>query len=114
MTSLVSSTFQRFTQTISIASSLNKATAYLVAHQNADGGFGSSPSMAYKTALAYIALVSVTTDNIVLGNAINYLTATQLQNGSWHDDMSSVFFPFLIEKHKKCGTLNLVSLLGSL
>ena len=116
MTSLVSSTLQRFTQTISIASSLNKATAYLIAHQNPDGGFGSggaSPAPT-ETALAYIALVSVTTDNTVLGNAINYLTATQLQNGSWHDDMSSIFFPFLIEKHKKNGIFVLVSLLGSL
>jgi len=40
----------------------------------------------FETSLVYIALVSVTTDNTVLGNAINYLTATQLQNGSWHDD----------------------------
>jgi len=114
MTSLVSSTLQRFTQTISIASSLNKATAYLIAHQNADGGFGSSPSTVFETSLVYIALVSVTTDNTVLGNAILHLTSTQLQNGSWHDDMSSVFFPFLIEKHKKNGILALVSLLDSL
>ena len=101
MTSLVSSTLQKFSQTLSIASSLNKATAHLIAHQNADGGFGSSPSTVFETSLVYIALVSVTTDNTVLGNAILHLTSTQLQNGSWHDDMSSIFFPFLIEKQKK-------------
>ncbi len=86
MTALVSATVQQFSQTTAIASALNKATSYLVAHQNADGGFGISPSTAYETAHAYIALVSVTTDNTVLGNAITYLTSTQLQNGSWNDD----------------------------
>lgn len=86
MTALVSWMLQQFPQTTSIATTINKATSYLIAHQNTDGGFGSSPSTVYGTAHAYIALISVSTDATVLGNAINYLTSTQLPNGSWNDD----------------------------
>lgn len=82
MTALVSSTLQRFPQTTSIATAINKATSYLISKQQADGSWGT----VYETALAYIALVGVTTDNTVLGNAINYLISTQLPNGSWNDD----------------------------
>jgi hypothetical protein len=85
-TALISSILQQFPQTTSIATAINKATAYLIAHQNADGGFGASPSTVYETSLAYLALVGQTTDATVLGNAINYLTSTQLPNGSWEDD----------------------------
>lgn len=86
MTAVVSITLQQFTQTTSIATAINKATNYLIAHQNADGGFGSSASTVYETALAYIALVRVTTDNTVLGNAVHYLTTTQSADGSWLQD----------------------------
>jgi len=94
MTALVSMTLQQFPQTTSIATAINKATDYLITHQNVDGGFGEgggtpplqSPSTVYETAYAYLALVSETTDATVLGNAINYLTSTQLPNGSWDDD----------------------------
>lgn len=86
MTALVSMTLQQFPQTTSIATAINKATSYLIAHQNADGGFGSSSSTVYETAYAYLALVGATTDNTVLGNAINYLTTTQSPDGSWLQD----------------------------
>jgi subtilase family serine protease/prenyltransferase beta subunit len=86
MTALVSSTLQQFPRTTSIATAINKATSYLIAHQNTDGGFGGSPPTVYETAIAYLALVGETTDATVLGNAINYLTSTQLPNGSWNDD----------------------------
>src|SRR4030043_443593 len=92
MTAMVSSTLQQFQRTTSIATAINKATGYLIAHQNADGGFGEGggtpplQSTVYETAYAYMALISETTDATVLGNAINYLTSTQLPNGSWNDD----------------------------
>jgi prenyltransferase beta subunit len=86
MTALVSYTLQQFPKTTSLATAINKATSYLVAHQNGDGGFGSSDSIAYETALAYIALVGETTDNTVLGNAINFLLSTQSLDGSWNQD----------------------------
>jgi prenyltransferase beta subunit len=91
-TALISSVLQQFSRTTSIATAINKATAYLIAHQNVDGGFGEGggtpplQSTVYATAYAYLALVNETTDSTVLGNAINYLTSTQLPNGSWEDD----------------------------
>jgi len=56
MTALVSITLQQFQRTTSIATAINKATSYLIAHQNADGGFGSggarpSPYIVYETSL---------------------------------------------------------------
>ncbi len=89
MTALVSSTLEQFQRTSTLATALNNAMNYLTAHQNSDGGFGSSPSTVYETALAYIALVGLTTDNTVLGNAANYLSSTQAADGSWNEDAYS-------------------------
>lgn len=86
MTAVVSSTLQQFPQMTIIATAINKATSYLAAHQNIDGGFGGSPSTVHETALAYTALVAVSTDATLLGGAVSYLTATQSANGSWNDD----------------------------
>lgn len=86
MTALVTSTLQQFAPTTSLVKAINKATGYLVAQQNGDGGFGSSQSTIYETALAYIALVGVITDETILGKAANYLTSQQLADGSWLDD----------------------------
>ena len=85
MTAIVSATLQQFPQMTSIATAVSKATTYLLAQQNPDGGFGSS-STAYETALAYSALVAVSTNNTALTSAVNYLTSTQSANGSWNDD----------------------------
>ncbi|MCL4479366.1 MAG: carboxypeptidase regulatory-like domain-containing protein [Deltaproteobacteria bacterium] len=89
MTAMVSYTLEQFARTSSIATVLNNAMNYLTAHQNSDGGFGSSPSTVYETALAYIALVGLTTDNTILGNAANYLSSTQANDGSWNEDAYS-------------------------
>jgi len=87
-TALVSSNLQQFSQTTSIATAINKATTYLIAHQNTDGGFGGSPSTVFETSLAYLALVGdpSTSSGLLLQNAVNYLTSTQLSDGSWDDD----------------------------
>jgi prenyltransferase beta subunit len=95
MTAMVSYTLEQFQRTSSIATALNNAMNYLTAHQNSDGGFGSSPSTVYETALAYIALVGLTTDNTILGNAANYLSSTQASDGSWNEDAYSTY------NHKK-------------
>ena len=86
MTAIVSRTLQQLSLTSAMATAVNKATSYIIAHQNADGGFGSSPSTVYETALAYIALVAVTSDNTVLGSASQYITNAQAANGSWNED----------------------------
>ena len=86
-TAVVSATLQQFPQMSSIATAVNKATAYLLAHQNSDGGFGNSPSTVHETALAYNALVgNGQTQDAPLQSAVNYLAATQGDNGSWNDD----------------------------
>jgi len=86
MTAVVASTLQQFAPTTALVTAISKGADYLVTHQNADGGFGSSQSTSYETALAYIALVGATTDVTILGKAADYLISTQLANGSWLDD----------------------------
>ena len=70
-----------------LENNINQGITYLKSKQNPDGGFGSSPSTVYETALAFLALVESGTDiSTVAPQAINYLTSTQLPNGSWNDD----------------------------
>lgn len=92
MTALVSSTLRQFDITPDIATAINGATKYLTAHQNLDGGFGfdalsgEARSTIYETALAYMALMGVTTDATVLRGAVDHLKATQSEDGSWLQD----------------------------
>lgn len=86
-TAIVSATLQQFPQTTPVATAVSRASAYLLARQNADGGFGLSGSTVYETALSYIALVAVEqTQTLALQNTINYLATNQSANGSWSDD----------------------------
>src|SRR5574341_15974 len=76
-----------FNSTFNVQGSIDKAKAYLLTKQNPDGGFGSSPSNAYETALSFISLIeSGQAPTQPLQNAINYLTTTQIADGSWNDD----------------------------
>ncbi len=93
VTSIVLRTLSQYNSTFQIQPSITKAAAFLLAKQaqNNDGGFGSSPSTVYETALSLMALVEsgqgIGQDLILpLQNAINYLTSTQSSNGSWNDD----------------------------
>lgn len=99
MTALVSRTFQQFPKTTSIATAINKAMAYLIAHQNADGGYGidsvtgQAASTVHETALALIAMINANTGQVsnlplqtAIQKAINYLLSAQLSDGSWNND----------------------------
>lgn len=85
ITAIVSSTLQQFPQMSTIATAVNKATTYLLSQKNENGSFGATPTV-YEAALAYSALVAVSTDNAALGSVVNYLTSTQSANYSWNDD----------------------------
>jgi hypothetical protein len=86
ITALATFTLQQYTQTYGLSGQINKGVTYLGANQQLDGGFGSPQSTVYETALAYSVLSAETTDNTVLGSAIEYLKITQATNGSWLDD----------------------------
>ncbi|MBI5676858.1 MAG: hypothetical protein HZC48_13745 [Nitrospirae bacterium] len=78
----------QFKSTYDLQTEINNAVAYLLAHQNPNGGFGEGT--VYEIALSFIALIesgSVGAEHAaVLQNTIAYLTSTQLPNGSWNDD----------------------------
>jgi subtilase family serine protease/flagellar hook assembly protein FlgD len=59
--------------------------AALLARQNADGGFGSSPSTAHATALALEVLLGAGGSGEIAATATAWLEASQLTNGSWAD-----------------------------
>src|SRR3990172_7780583 len=87
VTAMVLKALSNFSSTFNVQSSIDKAKAYLLTKQNPDGGFGSSPSTIYETALSFISLIESGQGNIQpLQNGINYLTSTQASNGSWNDD----------------------------
>jgi hypothetical protein len=82
LTALVLSVLQREGRTTALTTALSKGVAYLKGQQQAGGSWGS----VFETALAYLALVGLTTDATVLGGAGNSLLATQLADGSWDQD----------------------------
>lgn len=87
VTAIVLRTLAAYDSTFNIKDSILKAKTYLLSKQNPDGGFGSSPSTIYETALSIISLTeSGQGSSTALQNGINYLTTTQAANGSWNDD----------------------------
>ncbi len=57
---------------------------WLLSKQNADGGFGNSPSTVYDTALAVSTLKDIGAPFDPVNGGINYLLAAQGKNGSWN------------------------------
>ncbi|OGW29567.1 MAG: hypothetical protein A2X56_13130 [Nitrospirae bacterium GWC2_57_13] len=87
VTSIVLRTLSNFSSQFIVQGSIDTAKAYLLTKQNTDGGFGSSPSTIYETALSIISLIeSGQGGALPLQNAIAYLAASQSSNGSWNDD----------------------------
>ncbi len=87
---VVLNTLSQFKSTYDIRTPISNAVAYLLTKQKPDGGFGSSSSTVFETALSFESLVMSgslgATIPKVMQNAINYLSSTQLPNGSWNDD----------------------------
>jgi subtilase family serine protease/prenyltransferase beta subunit len=87
ITSTVLKTLSLYNGLFNNQDSINKASAFLLSHHNSDGGFGNSPSNVYDTALAFDALVASGANiSAIAPSAINYLTSTQLADGSWDED----------------------------
>ena len=90
MTAVVLNTLSQFKAIYDLQTPITKAATYLLTKQNADGGFGSSPSTVYETALAFESLLAsgaVGADKASnIQSAINYIASAQLPNGSWDDD----------------------------
>ena len=85
-TALATLTLQQYGHTTATDAAVAKATAWLLARQNADGGFGDSGSTPYETALAISALSGSAGNNTALAAAANFLTSSQLADGSWGSD----------------------------
>lgn len=58
--------------------------AWLMARQNADGGFGNSPSTVIDTAVALQALKATGVSASVASGAVDYLLSRQADTGSWN------------------------------
>jgi prenyltransferase beta subunit len=87
MTALIVDTLSQYKLIYSLQSQIDSGIAYLFSRQNLDGGFGTSPSTVYETALAFLALIESGADiSTIASKVINYLTSTQLSNGSWSND----------------------------
>ncbi|MBI5075871.1 MAG: hypothetical protein HZB62_11995 [Nitrospirae bacterium] len=90
MTALVLQALSKFKTTYNLTVPISNGVAYILAHQYADGGYGTLSSTVYETSLAIIALIisGVSDQQSAISSqaAINYLSATQLANGSWNDD----------------------------
>ena len=70
---------------------LTNGVDYLLGLQNADGGFSSTPGVSNinETAMAMQAIGLINASTPQLSNAVAYLDAAQLANGSWNDDSFS-------------------------
>ncbi len=87
VTSIVLRTLSAYNSVFINQNSINKASAFLLTHQNTDGGFGNSPSTVYDTATALMSLIeSGQGSTQAIQSGINYLAASQLDDGSWNDD----------------------------
>ncbi len=67
--------------------SANKAVAYLLAGRREDGGFGDRVSTVKDTALVYNALHGMPGQSDTLDKARDFIASSQLNNGSWNDDL---------------------------
>jgi large repetitive protein len=90
LTAVVVNTLALFNATYPVQGALDQGIAFLLTRQNPDHGFGSSPSTVSETALAIAAIASAGELNVPgiqagLG-ALQYLGASQQQDGSWQSD----------------------------
>ena len=90
VTALLVNTMSLFRDSYAVQGALDKGVAYLLTKQTPDGGFGSSPSTVFETALAVEALTAAgELDSLRTASGLRglgYLTVAQQSDGSWQSD----------------------------
>jgi Tol biopolymer transport system component/flagellar hook assembly protein FlgD/subtilase family serine protease/fibronectin type 3 domain-containing protein len=68
-----------------LAGPLERGISWLLSRQNSDGGFGNSPSTAYDTSLAVMALREAGASMEATNRGVDYIQSQQSEKGSWFD-----------------------------
>ncbi len=84
-TSTVLSAFNQYRMAYQLDDAISRGTAWLIGKQNADNGFGNSPSTVYDTAVATMTLRELNVPTDITNKALAYLLGRQSENGSWNN-----------------------------
>jgi len=76
--------YQQSAPSYQLGDSITRGTAWLVARQNPDGGFGNSPSTIYDTAVAAMTLQELNASTDITNRSVTYLLNQQSNDGSWN------------------------------
>jgi hypothetical protein len=77
--------FVAYRSSYSVDNEITKGVSWMVTKQNADGGFGNSPSTVYDSAAAVSALRKAGATSDVTDRGVAYLLSRQSANGSWNN-----------------------------
>ena len=83
-TALVLSQLNKYRALAAVDDAITQGTAWLISHQNPEGGFGNSPSTVYDTAAALKTLRELNESPLVTNKAISYIMGRQSSDGSWN------------------------------
>ena len=83
-TANVLSVFNILRESHDLEEQLTKGLAWLIQRQNADYGFGNSPSTIYDTARAILTLKEFEVSPDIISHAVNYILDLQSEDGSWY------------------------------
>ncbi len=86
-TAAVLSAFKPYRSSHQLDAAITAGASWLMEKQNADGGFGNSPSTVYDTAVAVRALWDSGASTSVINNGITYLRTAQSASGSWSESV---------------------------
>ncbi|NOY63808.1 MAG: hypothetical protein GXO97_00165, partial [Nitrospirae bacterium] len=77
--------FNRYRQEYQLDDRIERGIAWLLEHQNPDGGFGNSPSTVYDTALTVLTLREFDISTDITNRGLNYILSNQSGSGSWYE-----------------------------
>jgi len=85
VTTNVLNAFNKYRKDFQVEDQILNGKAWLAARQNADGGFGASPSTVYETAMALSILTELNVLPEKRSDALNYILGLQSEDGSWYE-----------------------------